>query len=92
MLHIAQGCLMWKQMKHQDLLMIKQNGCCSMIFSKHYAKEDFAQPDIDLFASRLNRQVECYCVWQPDPGAVYIDPFMYDWSRENCVYPFHHSV
>ena len=45
------------------------------------------QPEIDLFASRLNHKVDRYCAWQPDPGAIFIDSLMYDWSQEN-VYAF----
>ena len=45
-------------------------------------------PTIDLFVSRLNHKVECYCAWQPDPGAVFIDSFMYDWGQETLVYAF----
>ena len=53
------------------------------ILCKHFRK-----PDIDLFASRLNCQVQRYCSWQPDPGAVYVDSLMYDWSEEAFVYAF----
>ena len=46
------------------------------------------QPDIDLFASRLNRKVNCYVSWMPDPNAYAIDAFMLDWSEFNCFYAF----
>ena len=38
-------------------------------------------PNIDLFASRLNRQVPCYVSWRPDPGAAYTDAFSVEWSK-----------
>jgi hypothetical protein len=40
----------------------------------------FGQPDIDLFASRLNAQIENYESWKPDPLARYVDAFTVDWS------------
>ncbi len=46
------------------------------------------QPDIDLFATRINNRVNRYCAWQPDPGAVFVDALAYDWSNENLVYAF----
>lgn len=33
------------------------------------------KPDIDLFASRLNKQFAKYCSYKPDPGALHIDAF-----------------
>ena len=33
------------------------------------------KPEIDLFASRLNRQFPTYCSYRPDSGASYVDAF-----------------
>ena len=41
----------------------------------------FGQPDIDLFASRLNVQVETYVSWKPHPKAKSVDAFTVDWSQ-----------
>ena len=38
-------------------------------------------PDIDLFASRLNHQVETYISWRPDSGAYAIDAFTISWNN-----------
>lgn len=38
-------------------------------------------PDIDLFASRLNAQLECYVSWFPDPEADYVDAFSLNWAQ-----------
>ena len=46
------------------------------------------KPTIDLFASRLNYQVDTYCAFQPDPGAVAIDAFTLDWSQFDLCYAF----
>ena len=43
---------------------------------------------IDLFASRLNFQVQPYCAWQPDPYAFAIDAFLLDWGRWSLIYAF----
>ena len=41
----------------------------------------FGQPEIDLFATRLNCKVERYVSWQPDPFAYAIDAFVMSWSK-----------
>ena len=48
----------------------------------------FGEPTIDLFASRLNHKVPWYCSWEPEPGAVFIDSFMYNWGTETLIYAF----
>ncbi|XP_053389192.1 uncharacterized protein LOC128552195 [Mercenaria mercenaria] len=37
-------------------------------------------PNIDLFASRLNAQIEKYVSWTPDPNALCSNAFSLDWS------------
>ena len=44
-------------------------------------------PAIDLFASRLNSQLQNYVSYQPDPGAIAIDAFTLNWS-DNIFYAF----
>jgi hypothetical protein len=38
-------------------------------------------PEIDLFASRLNKQFTKYCSYRPDPEAAYIDAFSISWNN-----------
>ncbi|RUA04502.1 MAG: hypothetical protein DSY43_06170 [Gammaproteobacteria bacterium] len=38
-------------------------------------------PDVDLFASRLNNQLENYVSYRPDPGASAVDAFSLSWSN-----------
>ena len=40
----------------------------------------FGQPDIDLFASRLNYKIKPFCSWSPEPGAAFVDAFTVKWS------------
>ena len=40
----------------------------------------FFQPDIDLFASRLNRQLEVFVSWFPEPGAIHYDALSMSWQ------------
>ena len=49
---------------------------------KHFQKicNIFGQPDIDLFASRLNKKVQNYVSFQPDPFASMIDAFTISWK------------
>ena len=48
------------------------------------------KPEIDLFASRLNRQFPKYCSFRPDPEASVIDAFTISWTEKNfyCFPPF----
>ena len=41
----------------------------------------FGEPDIDLFATRLNCKVTRYVSWKPDPSAYAIDAFSISWSE-----------
>ena len=41
----------------------------------------FGQPDMDLFASRLNYQMKPFCSWKPDPEAAVIDSFTLPWTE-----------
>ena len=41
----------------------------------------FGLPEIDLFASRLNAQLDRYVSWLPDPHAESVDAFTLDWSK-----------
>ena len=36
-------------------------------------------PDIDLFASRLNKQLEKFVSWYPEPGCFMTDAFSFSW-------------
>ena len=40
----------------------------------------FGQHTLDLFASRLNTQLEKYVSWKPDPGALFVDAFARPWN------------
>ena len=51
--------------------------------SKSYFREicqSFGVPEIDLFASRLNKQIDCYVSWRPEPEAFAVDAFSINWS------------
>ena len=51
-------------------------------------KSKLGEPDVDMFASRLNHKTPHYIAWRPDPGAVAIDAFTIDWSHYNLIYCF----
>ena len=44
-------------------------------------------PEIDLFASRLNKQLYRYASWIPDPDDLYIDAMSISWENQ-FVYLF----
>ena len=48
----------------------------------------FGRPDIDLFASRLNAQVETYVSWRPQPMAKFVDAVSIEWSQFFFFYAF----
>ena len=50
--------------------------------------EVLGMPDIDLFASRLNNQLEVFCSFLPDPDATYFDAFTLDWNVFRLLYVF----
>ena len=50
--------------------------------------ENFGEPNIDLFASRLNRKTELFVSWLPDPEAAAIDAFSLHWSQFELIYAF----
>jgi len=50
------------------------------IFSEIISNFEF-QPNIDLFASRINKQLSCFVSYRPDPEATHINSFTIDWSN-----------
>ena len=48
----------------------------------------FGIPSIDMFASRLNKQVPTFCSWRPDPEAKFFDAFSLRWSQFDLSYLF----
>ena len=46
------------------------------------------KPDIDLFASRLNSQVDKFCSWKPDPQSTFVNAFTLDWALFSYIYVF----
>ena len=54
----------------------------------HQICENFGDPDIDLFASRLNYKIKPFCSWTPEPGAAYVDAYTVNWKKFNLPYVF----
>ena len=50
------------------------------LFSQSLKTLQFA-PDIDLFASRLNKQLPNYVAYRPDPDSIAIDAFTMNWAK-----------
>ena len=50
--------------------------------------EKTTPPEVDLFASRLNRQVKNFISWGPDPDYVAVDAFTISWNKWNTTYAF----
>jgi hypothetical protein len=72
----------FKSRKLNDQLEWKLN----QIFNKLCAI--WQLPGIDLFASRLNFQVEKFCSWKPDPQSEFIYSFTVDWETFYFIYLF----
>ena len=43
--------------------------------------DKFGKPDIDLFASRINRQLKSYVSWHPEPEAMAVNAFSLTWNN-----------
>lgn len=41
----------------------------------------FFRPDIDLFSSRNNRQLDRFVTWFPEPGPCFVDAFAISWNQ-----------
>jgi len=52
---------------------------CPSVFKSLCDK--FGTPEIDLFATRLNKQLPKYVSWLPDPGSAYVDAMSIKWSN-----------
>ena len=48
----------------------------------------FGLPEIDMFASRLNKQVTRFVSWKPDPEAECVNAFSVNWSSYTLIYAF----
>jgi len=42
--------------------------------------KQFGLPEVDLFASRINKRLNVYVAWRPDPHASGVDAFSMSWS------------
>ena len=57
----------------------------SKLFQKIVIK--FGKPDIDLFASRINRQLKRYVSWHPEPEGMVVNGLPLTWNN-NYFYMF----
>lgn len=48
----------------------------------------FGNPDIYLFASRINKTCDRYCLWHNEPECVEVDAFTIDWGTIYSFYAF----
>ena len=59
------------------------NGSSEWMLKKdvfHRICREYFTPDIDLFASRINAQVDKFVTFLPSPGSYRTDAFSFDWS------------
>ena len=47
----------------------------------HKIVEKFGKPDIDLFATRINKQLDRYVSWHPEPEAMAVNDFSLTWNN-----------
>ena len=45
-------------------------------------------PTIDMFASRINKQMDTFVSYGPDPESTYVDAFSLDWGVFPLIYAF----
>ena len=68
-----------------DTAFRKSHGASEWMLSKNIFNHliaCFGMPDIDLFASRLNKQLHKYISCMPDPDALYIDAMPVSWENQ----------
>ena len=46
-----------------------------------YVIRQFGRPEINMFASRLAKQIPVYASWLPDPESSFIDAFTINWNN-----------
>ena len=57
--------------------------------SSHFLKKissTFGNPRLDLFASRINYEIDWYISWKPDPEALAMDAFSIKWNTKMFLY------
>ena len=66
------------------------NGCCIHPMVQFAIERIKFTPDIDLFASKLNKPFHENCSYRSDPDATYIDAFSISWEKLKiyCFPPF----
>ena len=59
------------------------------LFLQACKKLDFS-PDIDMFASRVNKQLDRFVSYRPDPDCIHVNAFSISWERQKiyCFPPF----
>ena len=60
---------------------------CPKIFNK-ILQTTQTHPKVDLFASRINNQLEKFVSWRPDPDAMAVNAFVLDWRNLGELYMF----
>ena len=53
----------------------------------HKTVEKFGKPDIDIFTTRINKHLDRYVSWHPEPEAMAINAFSLSWNN-NYFYMF----
>ena len=96
LLHLTLEIWKWCETKHLYLLAQHVPGKNNVIADEESRKmknhndwridSTVIQPlikecQIDLFASRLTRQLNKYVSWRPDPGTIYVDAFTMNWTN-----------
>ena len=71
----------------------KLSGCSLKTVSDDIIKQLEFEPDIDLFASRLNRQILKFVSFRPDPQSIAVNVFIMDWGDKGfyAFHTIHHS-
>ena len=88
--HVSAAHIPGKQDKLADPISRKFHDASEWMLSKnifYHSTACFGMPEIDLFASRLNKQLHRYASLVPDPDALYIDAMSISWENQ-FVYLF----
>ena len=83
--HIYQEQSILWQITNTEYWRMLLSGNYPALFQK--IVEKFGKPDIDLFATRINKQSDRYVSWHPEPEAMAINAFPLTWNN-NYFYMF----
>ena len=84
--HIYLASITFKVTLLPEYYMILRNGCLNQEFLNQ--TDQYIRPETDMFASRLNKQIQIYTSWLPHLKPFLLDAFTINWNNMFIFSPF----